>query len=132
MNANYDSNPFLAKSDPLAQHLGITLLEVGPGYAEGIMEIKPELLNARGITHGGAIFALADTIFGVARNSRGPSALALDIHISFIKATRLGEVLRATAREENLTTKTGLYRMEVSDSQGQIVALAEGRVIRKG
>jgi len=131
MDNNYVGNDFLVNSDPLARHLGITFLEVGEGYAIGSMEVKPELLNGHGITHGGAIFALADSVFGAASNSHGPSALALDIHISFIKATRLGEILQATARVENLTSKTGLYRMEVVDGSGQIVAIAEGRVIRK-
>lgn len=119
------------KDDPLARHLGIRLLEVEAGYAAASMEVKPELLNAHGITHGAAIFALADVVFGAASNSHGPSALALDVHISFVKATRAGEILRAAAREENLTSKTGLYRMEVIDSGGQMVAVAEGRVIRK-
>ncbi len=131
MNNVHDKHNLLAKSDPLAQYLGITILEVGEGYSAASMEVKPELLNGHGITHGAAIFAMADVVFGAASNSHGPSALALDIHISFLKATRVGEILKATARVENLTTKTGLYRMEVVDGNGQMVAIAEGRVIRK-
>lgn len=131
MIEKYDYPNSLVKSDPFAKYLGITLLEIGEGYAVGSMEVKPQLLNGHGITHGGAIFALADSVFGAASNSHGPSALALDIHISFIKATQEGEILQATARVENLTNKTGLYRMEVTDSSGQMVAIAEGRVIRK-
>jgi acyl-coenzyme A thioesterase PaaI-like protein len=45
--------------------------------------------------------------------------------------SRAGEILLATARVENLTTKTGLYRMEVVDGNSQMIAVAEGRVIRK-
>lgn len=107
------------------------MLKVVDGYAEASLEVKPELLNGAGITHGAAIFALADVVFGAASNSHGPAALALDVQISFIKATKAGEVLRASAREVNLTTRTGLYRMEVMDGNGQLVAVAEGRVIRK-
>lgn len=124
-------NTVYTKIDPFARYLGITLLEIGPGYAAATMEVKPELLNAHGITHGAAIFALADVVFGAASNSYGPPALALDIHISYLKATRPGERLEARAREENLTARTGLYRMEVTDSSGKMVAIAEGRVIRK-
>lgn len=131
MNADSNGSTFLAKSDPLAQHLGITLLEVGGGYAAASMEVNQNLLNSYGITHGAAVFALADVVFGAASNSHGPSALALDIHISFIKATKAGELLRATAREENLTSRTGLYRIEVVDGNDEMVALAEGRAIRK-
>lgn len=131
MHKDQNSRNFNAQHDPLAGYLGINLSEIGEGYATASMEVKPELLNPVGITHGGAIFALADVVFGAAANSHGPLALALDIHISYIKATRAGEMLRATARVENLTTRTGLYRMEVVDGSGQMVATAEGRVIRK-
>ncbi|MEA4926907.1 MAG: PaaI family thioesterase [Syntrophomonadaceae bacterium] len=126
-----NKNDFQANNDPLGEYLGVTLLEVREGYAVASMEVKPELLNVHGLTHGAAIFALADVAFGAASNSHGPSALALETHISFTKSTRVGEILQATARLENLTRKTGLYRMEVVDSSGQMVAIAEGRVIRK-
>ncbi|MEN6328140.1 MAG: hotdog fold thioesterase [Syntrophomonas sp.] len=131
MNADYDDRIEPANNDPLARLLGINFLEVGNGYAAATMEVKPELLNGKGITHGAAIFALADVVFGAASNSHESSALALDVHISFIKATKLGAVLQAAAREENVTSKTGLYRMEVVDGHGQLVAVAEGRAIRK-
>lgn len=119
------------ENDALARHLGIELNEVGPGYACATMEVKPEHLNGVGVTHGGAIFSLADVVFAAASNSHGPVALALDVHISYLKATTAGETLTATAREENLTAKTGLYRMEVRDSKGELVAVAEGLVYRK-
>jgi len=83
------------------------------------------------VTHGGAIFGLADVVFAAASNSHGPVALALNVSINFLKTTGVGDVLTATAREENLTRKTGLYRMEVSDQNGEAVALAEGMVYRR-
>jgi acyl-CoA thioesterase len=119
------------KDDALARHLGIDLVEIKPGYARATMEVKPELLNGVGVTHGGAIFSLADIVFAAASNAHGPVALALNVNIQFLKATSLGEVLTATAREENLTRKTGLYRMEVRDGGGGLVAVAEGLVYRK-
>lgn len=118
-------------ADPLAEYLGITIVKIEPGYAEAVLEVKPELLNGYHLTHGAVIFALADVVFGAASNSHGPPALALNVNISFIKATRLGESLRAVCREENLTKRTGLYRMEVTDSGNEPVAIAEGLAIRK-
>ncbi|MCL6479438.1 MAG: hotdog fold thioesterase [Peptococcaceae bacterium] len=118
--------------DALARHLGIKLTEVKPGYAAAVMEVTPELLNAMGVTHGGAIFSLADVAFAAACNAHGPVALALNVNIQFLKTTTVGAVLTATAREENLTVKTGLYRMEVKDENGEMVALGEGLVYRRG
>lgn len=119
------------QKDALARHLGIELIEIKPGYARATMEVKPELLNGAGVTHGGAIFSLADVVFAAASNAYGPVALALNVNIQFLKATKAGAVLTATAREENLTRKTGLYRMEVKDGSGEVIALAEGLVYRR-
>lgn len=116
--------------DALAGLLGIELLEMEPGYARAVMKVTPELLNGAGVTHGGAIFTLADVVFAAASNAHGPVALALNVNISFLRATPVGTVLTATAREDNLTRKTGLYRMEVKDASGRTVALAEGLVYR--
>jgi len=63
------------------------------------MKVTPELLNGEGLTHGGAIFGLADLVFAAASNSHGNLALALNVNISFIKATRGGTILKAVARE---------------------------------
>ncbi|MCL6612309.1 MAG: hotdog fold thioesterase [Peptococcaceae bacterium] len=121
----------VSQKDALARHLGIRLIEVKPGYARAVMEVRPELLNGVGVTHGGAIFSLADIVFAAASNAHGPVALALNVNIQFLKTTAVGDVLTATAREENLTRKTGLYRMEVRDGKDELVALAEGLVYRK-
>jgi acyl-CoA thioesterase len=88
--------------------------------------VTPELLNGAGLTHGSAIFALADIVFAAASNSHGSLALALTVSINFLKATSEGAVLTAAAREENLTRKTGLYRLEIRDEKNDLVALANG------
>ncbi len=117
--------------DALMKQLGIELEEIKPGYARTSMEVKPELLNGVALTHGGAIFTLADIAFAAASNAHGPVAVALNVNISFLKATTAGTTLTATAQEDNLTNKTGLYRLEVKDESGELVALAEGLVYRK-
>lgn len=119
------------KKDALASYLGIKLIEMKPGYACATMKVKPELLNGVGVTHGGAVFTLADVAFAAASNAHGPVALALNVNIHFLKATTEGDILKATAVEENLTRKTGLYRLEVKNSSGETVALAEGLVYRR-
>lgn len=116
--------------DFLARYLGIKLTDMKPGYAQAMMEVKPELLNGVNITHGGAIFSLVDIVIAAASNAHGPVALALNVNIHFIKATREGAILTATAREESLTKKTGIYRVEVRDEHNNLIALAEGLAYR--
>jgi len=129
---NIESGKKRLKKDALARHLGIKLIDMEPGRARAIMEVKPELLNGVGITHGGAIFSLVDIVLAAASNAHGPVALALNVNIHFIKATTEGAILTATASEESLTRKTGIYRLEVRDDKGDLVALAEGLAYRQG
>lgn len=119
------------KKDALANHLGVQLLEAKPGYARATMKVRPELLNGAGVTHGGAIFCLADIVFAAASNAHGTLALALNVNISFLQTTTEGTILTAIAREDNLTKKTGLYRIEVMDEDGKFVAVAEGLAYRR-
>ena len=100
---------YFREKDELAKYLNIQLEEVKPGYARGTLEIKKELLNGLGVTHGGTIFSLADVVFAAASNSRGIPAVSLSVHISFLKASGVGNRLTAIAMEENITRKTGLY-----------------------
>lgn len=116
----------------MARHLGISLTEIRPGYASATLKVTPELLNGARLTHGSTVFALADIVFAAASNSHGPLALALNVSINFLKATGEGAVLTAVAREENLTRKTGLYRLEVKDEKDDLVAIAEGIAYIKG
>jgi len=124
-------NQMVIEKDALARHLGIEILDVGPGHATTSVKITKQLLNGAGITHGGLVFSLADVALAAACNSRGPLALALNVNISFLKATHEGSELTAFAQEENLSRKTGLYRIEVKDAAGECIAIAQGVVYRK-
>ena len=56
------------------------------------MTVTPRHLNFNGGCHGGAVFALADTAFGLAANSHGPVAVGIDAHITFQAAVRSGDL----------------------------------------
>jgi acyl-CoA thioesterase len=119
------------RQDAFTALLGVNMLEIGPGYARAVLETGKNLLNFNGVTHGGAVFGLADAVFAAASNSHGQVALALNMNISFLKATREGTSLTAIAAEESRTARTALYRITVRDDDGDLVAVAEGLVYRK-
>jgi acyl-CoA thioesterase len=121
----------ITSNDRFARMTGIKIDEVRPGYARVSMKVEDLHLNSVDITHGGAVFTLADTAFALASNSHGRVALALNMSINFVKATGLGSLLTATATEDKLTNRTGLYRLMVEDETGDLVAVAEGLVYRK-
>lgn len=118
------------EKDLFPQSLGIKLLHLSPGYSRVQMEVKGEMVNFHHITHGGALFTLADTAFGLASNSRGP-AVALQVSVNFLAPSRPGETLTAEASEEHLTQSTGIYTITVHNEKKEAIALFRGVVYRK-
>src|SRR5262245_15365228 len=55
---------------------GVTIDEAREGYALIRMTLRDDMLNGHRIGHGGMIFALADTAFAYACNSRNENAVA--------------------------------------------------------
>ncbi|MBN2808155.1 MAG: hotdog fold thioesterase [Deltaproteobacteria bacterium] len=118
------------KKDRFAAHNDITLLELSPGYAKASLTIEDKHLNGVGITHGGAIFTLADLAFAVASNSHGTVAVGVSATISYLKATSQG-TLTAEAREVALNAKLATYQVDVRDESCALVAVFQGTVYRK-
>lgn len=118
------------ENDRFAKHLGIKMLECSRGRAKARMEIKDHHLNSAGTVHGGAIFALADAVFSAASNSHGTLAMAINVGISFFKAVKNG-ALTAEANEVSLNPKLATYLVNVTDDDGNAIALFQGTVYRK-
>jgi acyl-CoA thioesterase len=119
-----------AKHDAFAGNIGIELLDASPGYAKAQLEIETRHLNGLNTVHGGAIFSLADFVFAAAANAHGTIAMAINVHISYIKAAT-GGVLLAEAREVSLNPKLGTYSVRVTNEAGELIATFEGMVYRK-
>jgi acyl-CoA thioesterase len=117
-------------SDHFARHLGIEMLDYGPGHARAKMDIGKEHLNSAGTVHGGAIFSLADAVFSVASNSHGTLAVAINVSISFFRAARSGTLL-ADGREISMNPRLATYLIDVKDQEGNAIALFQGTVYRK-
>ena len=118
------------EKDRFATGIGIELLEVGAGRAVARMAVGPGHLNAAGVVQGGAIFTLADFAFALASNSRGNVALAIEAHVTFLRAVRTG-VLRAEATEEGGSRRLSTCTVRVTDEGGTLVALFTGTAFRK-
>jgi acyl-CoA thioesterase len=121
----------LSNSEPFARLLGIRCLKVGPGYALCEMEVSGGMTNLFGTAHGGAIFGLMDEAFQLACNSRGCAAYALNISVTYIAASRPGDVLTAEAVEVSTTPRTGVYELKVTQRNGALVASAQAIAYRK-
>jgi acyl-CoA thioesterase len=117
-------------ADPLAEHLGITLELVRPGYARAAMTVTDRLVNAVGTAHGGATMALLDVVHAAVSNSHGTIAVAQDVHTEFLTAGRLGDRLVAEGVELHRSARTAVYRIDARAQDGRLVATALARVFR--
>ena len=108
----------LAARDGLCATLGIAVRGGGAGSAVVAMTVDARHLNFNGGCHGGAIFALADSAFGLASNSHGPVASGIDAHITFQTAVAAGDTLVARAVELQRSRRIGVYRIDVVREHG--------------
>ncbi len=118
------------KRDKAAQHLGIKVDKVGPGYSVLSMKVRDEMLNGHDIGHGGFIFALADTCFAYACNAYNFNTVASGCTIDYVAPAHLGDLLTATAEERALAGRTGVYDITVRNQKGDNVAHFRGKSYR--
>lgn len=120
----------IRKNDQLGKLLGVQLTEVSEGRALAEMKITHDHLNAAGVCHGGSIFALADIALAAASNSYGNVALLTNGNISVFHATQEGDTLIAKAKEVSASRKLGHYRVKVTNSTGEQIAIYNATVYK--
>ena len=120
----------MQEADACALQLGIEVLEVSPGSARVCMRVRPEMLNGIQIAHGGMIFTLADATFAFACNSRNERTVAAACLIDFLIPAHLNDVLTATALEQSLAGRHGIYDVRIENQRGETVALFRGKSTR--
>lgn len=104
----------------------IEILEVGEGTARLAMILREDMLNGHGTAHGGMLFALADTAFAYACNSRNEMTTAQHASISFLTPGREGERLIADCEEEALKGRSGVYKVMVTGDDDRVIAVFQG------
>ena len=119
-------------NDQASAWFGMRIDEIDEGFAVLSLTVEKKHTNGHGICHGGVTFALADSAFAFACNSRNQSTVAQHNTISYTAAVKLGDVLTATANEISLIGRNGIYDVEVSNQEGLAVAQFRGcsRAIR--
>lgn len=113
-------------SDTASQNMGMRIEEIAPGRAVLSMEVQPHHLNGHRICHGGFIFTLADSAFAFACNSYNRLTVAQENQITFLAPGQPGERLTATAQEQALAGRSGVYDVTVTGGDGRKVALMRG------
>ncbi|WP_045258063.1 hydroxyphenylacetyl-CoA thioesterase PaaI [Microbacterium hydrocarbonoxydans] len=119
----------MMKRDAASALLGMVVEHDEPGRAVVSMRVREDMLNGFAITHGGLVFALADTAFAIACNEDEKVTVAAGADITFLKSTHAGQTLTATAARRVISGRSGLYDVTVTDETGDAVAEFRGRSI---
>ncbi|GGE57074.1 hydroxyphenylacetyl-CoA thioesterase PaaI [Actibacterium pelagium] len=113
-------------NDEASKWFGMVLVEVDEGRATLALTVAPNQCNGHGICHGGVSFALADSAFAFACNSRNKSTVGQHTFMNYLAPGHLGDRLTATATEISMTGRSGIYDVRVSNQDGTVIAEFRG------
>ena len=116
--------------DGFVRHCRLELVEAGraEGHATVAVTIRPEHVNFNGGCHGGLMFTLADTAFGLAANLAGFVAVGIDTHMAFHVGLREGDRLTARAYPVARGKRVATWRVDLTRGDGRMVATFSGTV----
>lgn len=120
------------QGDQFAHFLGAEVEVLKPGHSRVTLTVTSDMVNFHGTTHGGVIFALGDMAFAAAGNSYGQAAVALNVGINFLRASKPGDRLVAEAIEQSSEGPMALYDISIRDARtGDLVAKSHDLAYRK-
>jgi 1,4-dihydroxy-2-naphthoyl-CoA hydrolase len=141
-------DPILPQPRPehLDSVLGLQIKEASPERVIAVLEVTPKLHQAFGIVHGGVYATMAETTASLGAAlalvqavgadavakpgdpSRGAQVVGISNHTEFLRAVRDGE-LRADATPVTRGRTTQLWRVEITDDAGRLVAHSSVRLM---
>lgn len=102
------------RNESFASLLGIRVLKVDASSAVLEMVVDDRHLNANRITHGGAVFTLADSALGaITHVAHGADGATSTAHIIYHRPTWFGDVLQGRAVLVHGGRSLRAYRVEV-------------------
>ena len=122
---------FLNKNDRFAADAGCRIVEMEEGRAVAEMTVTPHHLNGGGVCQGGALFTLADLALAAVTNSRGQLTCGIENNIMFMASARVGDRLRAEAREVADHPKIPTVEARITNQNGQLLCVVTGVAYRK-
>ena len=109
-------------------HVGIELVDAGPGFARLRLPIREEILQPTGVVHGGVVATLADVTAGVASHVSyppGTEIVTVELKVNFIAGLREG-VLHSEAKPLHIGHRTSVWEVRIDHDSGRHVAFASG------
>ena len=105
-------------------HNFIEMEHVEPDRAVFRLDVRPESLNAYGMVHGGAIYAMADNATGYAAHTDGRSYVTQSSAMHFLRNQTDG-IVRADARVRHRGRTTCLVDVDILGEGEKLLATGE-------
>ena len=106
--------------------LGMEVTHVSHDHVQARLRVRTDLLQSRGILHGGALMTLADTVAGIGAHVNAPPgspSVTIELKINLIRAAREG-VVHAEARPLHRGRTTSVWETRLTDDAGPLIAVA--------
>ena len=117
----------MMKRDRASASLGMVVERDDIGHAVVSMVLRDDMMNGHDITHGGFVFAVADTAFAIACNDSDALTVAAGADVTFLATSTTGDVLTAVATAKATAGRSGIYDVEITNQRGEVVAEFRGR-----
>ncbi|HUR26369.1 MAG TPA: PaaI family thioesterase [Candidatus Thermoplasmatota archaeon] len=112
---------------PYDAHMGFRLVSWSPEGAIVEADVDGRFANPTGVLHGGVLMGLADSAMGLTVTgllAEGQAGTNTDLQMRFLRPTKGGGRLTATARVVRQGRRTLVLECDVVDSAGKLVARA--------
>lgn len=121
---------YMLENDPFSRWMGVQVLEVRKGYCKISCPVTADMQNGFDVTHGGILFSLADSALAFSSATFGRVALAIDNNISYLKKSAAGDTISAESECVNISNKTGVFLVKVTNAEKELLAIMKGTVYR--
>jgi uncharacterized protein (TIGR00369 family) len=96
-------------------------------------EVRPDMINPYGTTHGGAIAAIMDEVMGMLLYLHGEdneAFLAINLTTDFIKSSQVGALLTARPQIIKKGRKTATANCQLFNHKNELIAQASSNYMR--
>ena len=107
----------IMEKEGFIKEMGMELLALEEGYCKGRIVLKEKHLNPMGSAHGGLVFALADTIGGMAAMSYGDKVVTLNASVCFLNPAIDTEYIEAEANVIRDGRTTAIYDVMIRTTE---------------
>ncbi len=111
---------------PFTRLLGVNVLHHSPERTEAELVVREDLLNRRGVLHGGAMMALGDTLGGMTARislTDGHGTATIESKTNFFAAVQKGDTVRAVCMPLHSGRTTIVLETRITRSDGKLAAI---------